>query len=158
MVRPFTGVSVPGFSDEDLVITLTLDSSNTTQGSFTLEADLEGFQGTLCHLTRTFNFTVDGAIVTVTQLRLDGIPLAARQRAEIVVLAQQDGVVELEGRTPYQGPYQMSWNVTNGSLEASGDGRVRWRLPEEAGMYQAELVVDYGEAGLAVDQLVFEVG
>jgi hypothetical protein len=151
-------IAVPTNTSESIVITLRLDSPDITEGSFTLQAVMEGFDGNVCPVTRTFNFTVETNTVTITQLQLDGIPLAARQRAEIVVLAQQDGVVELEGRTPYQGPHQMSWNVTNGSLETSGEGRVRWRLPEEAGMYQAELAIDYGEAGLAIDQIVFEVG
>jgi hypothetical protein len=35
--------------------------------------------------------------------------------------------------------------------------RLRWRVPPEAGLYQAELVVDYGELGFAFDALVLEV-
>ena len=35
--------------------------------------------------------------------------------------------------------------------------RLRWRLPSEPGLYQAELVIDYGPQGLSFDTLALEV-
>ena len=43
-------------------------------------------------------------------------------------------------------------------LMLSQDGaRLRWRLPREAGLYQAEVVIDYGASGLSFDTLALEV-
>lgn len=43
------------------------------------------------------------------------------------------------------------------TIDDPGARRVRWTLPEEPGVYQAELLVDYGPDGLAVDTVMLEV-
>jgi hypothetical protein len=49
------------------------------------------------------------------------------------------------------------WTVTGGTFRSGGVDAIVWTLPEEPGLYQAELVVDHGEDGFAFDTLTVEV-
>jgi hypothetical protein len=66
--------------------------------------------------------------------------------------------VDLEASTPFGGAHTIAWTVTGGEIVSQDGARLRWRLPSEVGLYQAELVVDYGPRGLSLDTLVLEVG
>ena len=86
------------------------------------------------------------------------LPLSARDSARIALVSREANVVELAAGTTFAGPSDVSWAVSGGKLDATAGSPVRWTLPAEPGIYQAELVIDYGEAGLAIDQLMLEVG
>ncbi|MFQ5678750.1 MAG: hypothetical protein ACE5HP_04760 [Gemmatimonadota bacterium] len=139
-------------------VTLALESATTSQGSFKLEGELQGpMEGSTCTVRRTFNFTISDGTVEVAVLSDGTLPLAARQRAEILLVAQDGRRVEVKGRTPYLGPRRFAWTISAGRvLEAEGD-RLVWEVPPGPGFYQVELVVDYGDDGLALDTLAFEV-
>jgi hypothetical protein len=144
-------------SNESLDITLRLESTTTTQASFTVDATLAGLSNETCTVQRTFIVTISPTGVLVSLADADRLPLAARQRAEIV-LAQRDGhVVEMQAKTPWQGDRVTSWFVSDGSLDASSGSTVHWTLPATPGIYQAELVIDFGSDGLAFDMLLLEV-
>jgi hypothetical protein len=51
----------------------------------------------------------------------------------------------------------VEWSVSGSErIEESGE-RLRWRLPAEPGLYQVEVAVDYGDEGIALDAMTFEV-
>lgn len=50
-----------------------------------------------------------------------------------------------------------AWTVSHGTIDTADADRARWRLPEEPGIYQVQLVVDYGDDGLGFDAMVLEV-
>jgi len=111
----------------------------------------------MCTVLRTFVITISATGVQVTLAESDRLPLAARQRAEIR-LGRQDGrAVELHAATPFLGERVVSWAVTAGVLDGRSGPTVRWTLPAEPGIYQAELVIDFGDEGLAIDTLMLEV-
>ena len=58
-----------------------------------------------------------------------------------------NGHVSFEGQTV----------VSGGDVVWQDGRRLSWRLPEASGLYQAQLVIDYGPAGLSFDALAFEV-
>ena len=66
-------------------------------------------------------------------------------------------MVELQAATPYRGDRVVSWAVTDGELDTKTGSTVRWTLPPLPGIYQAELVIDFGDQGLALDTLLLEV-
>lgn len=134
-------------------LVLELDTPTTTAGSFTLEGVIES-----CPVSRAFDFAISDGTVQVAIRPVRPLPLAAHERAEIAVLARNGRLVELDGRTAYEGAYHFDWAVTGGKILAVRDGQLVWELPEEPGLYQVELVVDYGEQGFAADALAFEVG
>jgi hypothetical protein len=51
----------------------------------------------------------------------------------------------------------VSWEVTGGELDASTGAQVQWTLPTVPGIYQAEVLLDYGADGIAFDALMLEV-
>jgi len=128
--------------------------------SFTFEGSLTDDAGTVCPFRRTFILTATRTSATVAQITLDALPLPARQRAEIVVVAQAGGgrSVTLEARTPYRGAHQRTWEVSAGVLSDLSAERVTWTLPEAPGIYSVELALDYGEDGMAFDAVMMEVG
>jgi hypothetical protein len=93
----------------------------------------------------------------VTVASADDLPLGARQQARIGLVSREGHDAVLEASTPFTGPQTASWTVTGGQLLAEVGGRMRWRLPAEPGLYQAELVIDYGSLGLSFDALALEV-
>jgi len=70
-----------------------------------------------------------------------------------------DSIVRHEGEahTTYANAYRVAWEVTGGELDASDAWRVQWTLPSTPGIYQAELLLDYGADGVAFDALMLEV-
>jgi len=144
-------------SQESLGVVIRLASETTTQAAFTVEATLIGLTDETCAVRRTFNVIITPTGVQVSRADFDQLPLAARQRAEIV-LAHHDGrVVELQARTPYRGQREFAWSVTHGELNTATGETVRWILPRSPGIYQAELVIDFGRDGFAFDVLLLEV-
>ena len=139
-----------------LVVTIQLAAAAPTQVSFAIAAEIRSiFSSRVCGVTRTIMVTVTATTADVV-IRGDPLPLPARQRAEIVLVARDGRTVELAARTLYRGESQAQWTVTAGDIVADGP-RLRWTLPEAKGMYQAELVVDYGADGFAIDAMPFEV-
>jgi hypothetical protein len=150
-------VTSPNGRPDDVLVTLLLQSDTTSTGSFTVEGTLAGYSNQHCAVLRTFTFTVDGQNVVVSQRKGHSLPLVARERAWIVMVGGDQREVELEARTEYRDPHGVSWSVTGGSLVINPNQKARWLLPEEAGLYQVQVVVDYGQNGLAVDTMAFEV-
>jgi hypothetical protein len=144
-------------STEQLKLALRLDAPTTTTASFRVQARLYGTQGEICDVARTFTLTINDGSVQITLVPADSLPLAARQRAEIVLGGGVGRTVELEARTQYWGLYAAHWQVTGGALDRRDGPRVQWTLPAEPGIYQAELLLDYGVDGLAMDVLPMEV-
>jgi hypothetical protein len=142
---------------EPLLLVLRLANSTTTRVTFEVEATVLGIGRNTCAVRRTFTITISPTGVEISSAGTDELPLAARQRANIVVTQQQGRTVELAARTPYLGPREMSWSVNAGHLDASTGSVVQWTLPPKAGIYQAELVVDFGADGVAFDVLMLEV-
>ena len=151
-----TTLPQPG-SNQQLGILLKLDSSTTTEARFTVNETLIGFNAETCAVTRTFILTISASGVQVSDADVDALPLAARQKASIVVTRQEGTLLELFARTPYQGARDITWTVTEGELDTRSGETVRWTLPAKSGMYQAELVIDYGADGVAFDAVVIEV-
>jgi hypothetical protein len=147
-------LAAPVAAREPLEFTITLDPG-VTSGGFTLRGTLSGANND-CAVTRTFNFTINGPSVTIAGAL--ELPLPARQQARIAVVSREGTEVELEATTPFRGPQTISWSVSAGTVLSRKGARLRWRLPEEPGFYQAELVIDYGPRGLSLDTLALEVG
>ena len=95
--------------------------------------------------------------VQVAETNLDSLPLSARHAAQIAVLGRAGRTLSLEARTKYGGPHVVSWEVTGGELDTSEARRVQWTLPTVPGIYQAEVLLDYGADGIAFDTLMLEV-
>jgi hypothetical protein len=148
-------LAAPPTAREPLEFTLTLADAGVTSGGFTLRGTLTGF-GNACTVARTFNFTVSGTGVTIA--RAGELPLPARQQARIALVSREGTEVELLAATPFRGPQTISWFVSAGTVIRRDGARLRWRLPQEPGFYQAELVIDYGPDGLSLDTLALEVG
>ncbi len=129
-----------------------------TQAAFTVHARLFGYNSqNPCVLWRRFSVDVTTVGVKVHEAA-PALPLEARDSARIVLGERRGRVVELAARTTFAGPRTLAWSVSGGELDAATGSPVRWTLPAEPGIYAAELVMDYGVAGLALDQLVLEVG
>ena len=149
------GTVRPVHPAEPLVFVIDLTDATVTRGSFNLSGTLEGFGGTRCGVARGFTFTIgSGGVVVASTLDL---PLPARQQAHIGLVGREGDEVLLEATTPFTGRQAVSWSVTGGTVLAQDGNRLRWRLPTEPGLYQAELVIDYGPQGLSFDTLALEV-
>jgi hypothetical protein len=146
------GVARPVAADEPLTVLIDL-AEGVTSGAFTLRGTLSGM-GT-CAVSRTFTFTLGpgGAVVAMAP----SLPLSALQQARIAMVGRDGRDVRLAATTPFAGPQTVTWSVTGGEVLSREDGGLHWRLPAEAGLYQAELVVDYGVRGLSIDTLILEV-
>jgi hypothetical protein len=148
-------VSLEGLDRSHLDIKLQLTSEATRSGSFTVRGQLASGD-TVCAVHRTFTFTI-GARVVIAALDARSMPLASRHPAEIALLRRDGLEVELEARTGFTGPFRSTWFVSAGELLVQTGHRARWRLPDERGLYQAQLVLDYGSPGMAFDALSLEV-
>ena len=164
-VSDFVGATAVGIETPDadahqpIVLTLKLETPSTTTGSFKLSGTILGqLPSESCAVERTFTFTISEGDVVIAMRMRDTLPLLARHRAQIVQLGRDDGVVDLEARTRYEGRHTAAWSVAQGSIEVAGENRARWRLPEEPGVYQVQVVVDYGVDGLGFDEMMVEVG
>ena len=158
-VTDVVGASLVGMTLEslDIVLDFRLDSPPPTSGSFRLEGSLVGTGSVLCDVTRSFTFTIDGQNVEIALVPTPWLPLAARHRAEIAVVAQRGLSLELEARTRYKLPRRAEWSATGGTIREGPGSRAYWELPPEPGFYQVEVIVDYGADGLAMDWLNLEV-
>jgi hypothetical protein len=148
------GSARPVAPGQTLTIVIDLTDETVTRGAFTLRGTLAGFGG-VCTVSRTFQFTLGpgGVMVAAT----DELPLSARQQARIVLRGRDGREVELEATTPFRREQSVTWTVTAGEVLSQDGARLRWRLPVEPGLYQAELVIDYGALGLSFDALALEV-
>lgn len=140
-------------SGNSAAVVIDLADESVTGGSFAVRGTLRSRNS--CIVSRVFSFTIGpgGVIVAAAS----PLPLSSRQQARIALLGRQGHEVELEATTPFRGARAVSWTVTGGEVVPREGDRARWRLPEAPGLYQAELVIDYGPAGLSVDTLVLEV-
>jgi hypothetical protein len=144
-------------SVDSLGVVLRFDTDSTTRASFTVVATFFGPRGEECSAERTFVVTRSAGDVQVSLRAAEPLPLAARQRAAIVFAGSAGNVVELVADSEWQAERDLSWAVNAGTLDRNDGPVVRWTLPPDAGIYQAELVVDYAAAGLAIDTLLLEV-
>ena len=147
----------PTHGGDSLVVTLQLATPSTTQVDFTVEAELHGLSDDTCNVTRTIHVSITPTGVQVGQTTLDTLPLPSRHTAQIAIRSHEGQTVALEARTGFRGPLSASWEVTGGSLDRSLGRTVRWTLPRDPGLYQAEVLLDYGTEGMAFDALVLEV-
>jgi len=150
-------VQVPEQGFGPLTVRLGLAGAEPGEITFTVRATITGFSGEVCSVVRTFRVTVSDSGVQVSLRDADTLPLPARQHAEIVLARREGRVVRLEVSTPWEGIRSESWSVSHGTLDADGGPAVHWTLPAEPGVYQAELVLDFGPEGLAFDTLLLEV-
>ena len=138
-----------------LVVVIDLTNDAVTSGSFTLSGTVQGYSGSSCMVTRTFRFTIGSSGVVIA--REDELPLSERHAAHIAVLSRDGRHLQLEATTQYAGTAAIAWTVSGGDVVWQDGRRLSWRLPDEPGLYQAQLVIDYGPAGLSFDALAFEV-
>jgi hypothetical protein len=85
------------------------------------------------------------------------LPLPERGAARIVLVSREGREVELAAVAGFEGTQTFSWTVTGGEVLALDGPRLRWRMPAEAGLYQVDVVADYGSRGLSFDTLALEV-
>jgi len=150
-VSPTTG----NYGSTAITIVIELESAQTTSGTFRLQGTARGWDGNAeCAVARDFSFTVAGAEVQVAVA--ETLPLGTRQQASILVVRHSG--VEVELRANLHGDGRAEWTVSDGELLDVNGASARWRLPEQPGLYQVELAVDYAERGLAFDTLPLEVG
>jgi len=152
-----TNTSLPATTADQLVITLRPASASTTQIDFTVEGVLTGFQSETCNVKRIFHVTVGTTGVQIAETNLDSLPLSARHGAQIAALSRSGRTLHLEARTTYGRAHRVTWEVTGGALDSTDLHHVAWTLPDEPGMYQAEVLLDYGPDGVAFDAFMVEV-
>jgi hypothetical protein len=147
------GSARPVALGEPLVVVIDLADPSVTEGGFHLSGTLSSDKA--CAVSRTFTFRIqpDGVVVAFAR----DLPLAARQQARIALLGRDGYDVHLAAVTPFRGTAALTWSVTGGEIVGREDARMHWRLPKEAGLYQAEVVIDYGPSGLSFDTFALEV-
>jgi hypothetical protein len=136
----------------DVVVELIPNSPVPPQVLLVLEGTFEAAPA--CPFRRSFTITTEGGL-RITESRL-ALPFAAQPRAAIVVKAHHGSRVTLAAIAEPPGHHQ-AWSVNGGRFELGPDGRMIWQLPREPGLYQAELFVDHGPDGFALDTLTLEV-
>lgn len=152
-----TLVSVSPDGMYSIQVKLRPNPPTATSGTFHVKTTVTDRKMATCSVEKTFTFTVTSSGVTVRNTRVAQLPLTVRYPASIAMVAHDGHTLELAGRTGYRGAQTIDWSVTGGVIEAQSEGRLRWRLPDEPGLYQVELVIDYGEGGFAIDHMTFEV-
>lgn len=142
-----------------VIVTLTLDTPDTNSGSFTFQGTLDGGFGGQCPVQRTFTFIIGptGSAEVALLDRARDLPLASRERAAIVMTRRDGLTVDLHAAGRAARGVTIGWTATGGSIDASAPDRVTWRLPEEPGLYQVEMLVDRGREGFVIDTLTLEV-
>ncbi len=150
-------VQVPEPFAEALTLRFDLAGAASAEITFKVSATITGLAGEVCPVVRTFHVTVSDSGVQVSLRDADALPLNARQQAEIVLARGEGRVVRLEASTAWDGIRSESWAVSHGTLDTDTGPTVHWTLPAEPGIYQAELVLDFGPSGLAFDTLMLEV-
>ena len=134
---------------------LVLDEGSTS-AEFRVYATTSDLEKT-CLIFRQFSVSSDGSTATVTLAPRSELPLSARHGVTIQLLAREGRVVTLEARTGYPGQKEARWSVPVGEVTEGPRDRVAWTLPEAPGIYQAEVVLDFGLDGVAFDALAVEV-
>jgi hypothetical protein len=141
-----------------MTLRLQLASSTIAQASFVIEGQIVGrMNNVVCPYRRTYVLNISSTAVQISANDAIPLPLGAGEKAEIVLVRNEGRDVELQARTAYQGAHEISWSVTAGELDATKNPQVHWLLPDNPGVYQAELIVDYGDNGFAFDTLLLEV-
>jgi hypothetical protein len=120
---------------------------------FVLDGAFTGYPSS-CAFQRGFTITFEGGLV-IAESRT-ALPFAGQPRAAIAVAGRDGRRVTLRAVASPPGRH-MAWSVTGGALEPGPGERMIWLLPDEPGLYQAELFVDHGDDGFALDTLVLEV-
>ena len=152
-----TTTTLPKAVLNPLVVVLRPATPSMVQIDFSVEGVLTGYRNETCNIKRTFHVSIGPTGVQVAETNLDSLPLSARHGAQIAVLRREGHTLLLEARTQYGGPHLVSWEVTGGELEGPVARRAQWTLPTVPGIYQAELLLDYGADGIAFDTLMLEV-
>lgn len=135
-----------------VLIELQPDTPAPPRVSFVLDGGFSGAPG--CTFERAFTITFDGGLV-IAESRA-ALPFAGQPRATILVAGRDERQVTLRAISSPPGRH-LAWSVTGGTLKPATDARTVWLLPDEPGLYQAELFVDHGDDGFALDTLVLEV-
>lgn len=141
---------------EELTIELEVAATLPVSGTFVLRGSIDGAPDGPCAVERTFTFTADGVTDPVVAQR-QKLPLEARERARIRVVRRDARRLHLACETAFAGPVAVSWEVTGGRLCAVDGSTAEWELPDADGLYQVEVVADYGTHGMAFDALPLEV-
>ena len=87
-----------------------------------------------------------------SSLSHSSLPLAEIRSVAIV----RTDALTYTARTPWPGA-RMRWTASGGALVEHGNV-VSWQPPADPGRYLLQVVADWGQAGLAVDALVQEIG
>lgn len=137
----------------EVIVELVPSSPLPPRISFVLEGALAsvGTAGT-CLFQRGFTIFPAGPSIADTR---PALPFDTQAVAAIVVTHREGREVGLQAEAQPAGR-TIVWTVTGGRFRTQGDGIV-WTLPVEAGLYQAELLVDHGDDGFAFDTLTVEV-
>jgi hypothetical protein len=138
-------------------IMLELVSDSVTEASFTFAGVLRDISDDTvqCTVTRRFELIIRDNEVVVAQRA--SLPLQARQMPRLAIVEQRGRVVHIEAQTAYGGKSRAEWRVTAGSIQPISANRVRWTLPDAPGMYQIDVVMDYGVDGVGFDAIALEV-
>jgi hypothetical protein len=138
----------------DVIVELVPASPLPARISFVLEGALASASGTAgtCLFQRGFTILPEGPSIADSR---PALPFDTQAFAAIVVTHREGREVGLRAEVQPAGR-SIVWTVTGGRFRTRGDGIV-WTLPAEAGLYQAELLVDHGEDGFAFDALTLEV-
>lgn len=152
-----TLVSVSPHREYVIEIRLRPNPPSATSGTFHVKTTVKDSKMATCSVEKSFTFTITSSGVTVRNTRVAQLPLTVRYPASIAMVGHDGHTLELAGRTGYRGAHTTHWSVNAGVIEAQSGDRLRWRLPDEPGLYQVELVIDYGEGGFAIDHMTFEV-
>jgi hypothetical protein len=151
------GTARPVTLAQPLEVVIDLTDDMVTQGSFKLTGVVQGPNSVVCEVGRTFIFRINFETGTVNIARAEDLPLSRRQPAGIALASRAGREVELVPGKALTGATSVVWTVTGGDILASDSTRLRWRLPVEAGLYQVELIADYGPPGFSHDVLILEV-
>ena len=110
--------------------------------------------GPCATIDRTFTFAIENGQAVVEE-KVASMPFGPGSDVRIAVVPQEGTTVVLQPATRRRGA--AKWNVSGGVLATSSEGQASWTLPEEPGVYMAELVMTGGAQGLGRDLLVVEV-
>lgn len=136
-----------------VVIELLPDTPSPPRVFFVLDGAFLGYPAA-CVFQRGFTITFEGGL-EIAESRL-ALPFAGQPRAVIFVAGRAERRVTLRAIATPPGRH-LAWSVTGGTFELAAGERMVWLLPAEPGLYQAELFVDHGDDGFALDTLVLEV-
>jgi hypothetical protein len=149
-------VTVPDNGFGGVSVSLQLDSASVGSGSFDFQSVAQSEDGQRCEISRTFQFSiVDGVTISLSEVK--PLPLGARQMPTIFVQRREGTRIELGATSAYPNPRSIDWTATEGSVKKLADDQVEWTVPQKAGMYQIEVVMDYGDDGFGFDAMAVEV-